>query len=250
LDCGRTLLFGDRPTIAPSDLRLTVPSHEHIFEAQTAFEWKIAYTPPNPAEYPVLFDMLLSNKVERHPPDISVMGNFCLLHGIHVCIWTAQQYEPGMSQFPRGVGTSSVTEQPNQSISFALQKWRDGWESSKQHTHPAQTMDLYQEKGMMWWVLAKFLHEKKGQLGQIVKWGDSARIENMMKIIKAIHLTVEKGGVKEENLSPDAVKELTEKSGKVVVEGGLNSMAVSFIMGRKAEDRGGRYLLGHMEKET
>jgi hypothetical protein len=60
-----------------------------------------------------------------------------------------------------------------------------------------------------------------------------------MKIIKAIHLTVEKGGVKEENLSPDAVKESTEteKSGKVVeTEGGLNSMTISFIMSRKAED--------------
>lgn len=229
------LFFGDRPTIAPYDLRLTVPSHEHIFEAPTAFEWQISYTPPNAAEFPVLLEMLLSTQVERHPPDIGVMGNFVLLHGIHVHIWTAQQYEPAMGGSP-GVG-ASLAEQRSQAISFALQKWRDGWVSSKQHTHPAQTVGLSQEKGMMWWVLAKFLHEKKGRLVQIAKWSDTERIENIMKIIKAIHLTVEKGGVKEENLSPEAVKEPTEKSGMVVdTEGALNSMTLSFIMGRKAED--------------
>jgi hypothetical protein len=237
LDCGRVLFFGDRPTIASYDLRLTVPSHEHIFEARTAFEWQIAYTPPNPAEYPVLLEMLLSTQVERHPPDISVMGNFCLLHGIHVHIWTAQQYEPSLGG-SSGVG-ASLAEQRNQAISYALQKWRDGYLTAKRHTHTAQTIGLFQEKAMIWWVLAKFLHEKKGRLGQIAKWSDVERIENIMKIIKAIHLTVEKGGVMEENLSPDAVKESTEteKSGKVVeTEGGLNSMTISFIMSRKAED--------------
>jgi hypothetical protein len=237
LDCGRVLFFGDRPNIAPYDLRLTIPSHEHIFEARTAFEWQIAYTPPNPAEYPVLLEMLLSTQVERHPPDISVMGNFCLLHGIHVDIWTAQQYEPSLGG-SAGVG-ASLAEQRNQAISYALQKWRDGYLTSRQHTHAALTVGLFQEKAMMWWVLAKFLHEKKGRLGQIAKWSDVERMENIMKIIKAIHLTVEKGGVKEENLSPDAVKESTEteKSGTVVeTEGGLNSMTISFIMSRKAED--------------
>ena len=231
------LFFGDRPTIAPYDVRLTVPSHEHIFEARTAFEWQIAYTTPNPTEYPVLLEMLLSTQVSRHPADIGVMGNFCLLHGLHVHIWTAQQYEPSLGG-SAGVG-ASLAEQKNQAISYALQKWRDGFLASKQYTHTAQTVGLYQEKGMMWWVLAKFLHEKKGRLGQIAKWSDIERIENIMKIIKAIHLTVEKGGVKEENLSPEAVKEPaeTEKSGSVVeAEGGLNSMTISFIMSRKAED--------------
>jgi hypothetical protein len=44
-----------------------------------------------------------------------------------------------------------------------------------------------------------------------------------MKIIKAIHLTVEKGGVKEENSSPEAVKDPTDaKSSRVVeTEGGV-----------------------------
>jgi hypothetical protein len=98
-----------------------------------------------------------------------------------------------------------LADQRHQATSFALSKWRDGWVASKLHTHPAQTIGLYQEKGMMWWVLATFLHEKKGLPffeGRVAKWTDSERIENILKIIKAIHLTVERGGIKEDNLSP------------------------------------------------
>jgi hypothetical protein len=235
LDCGRVLFFGDRPTIAPYDLRLTVPSHEHIFEAQTALEWQIAYAPPNPAEFPVLLEMLLSTQLERHPTDIGVMGNFSLLHGLHVHIWTTQQYELATGSSP--CVDISLSEQRNRAISFALDKWRDAWLSSTHHTHPAQTVGLCQEKGMMWWVLAKFLHEKKGRLQQIAQWSDADRIENIMKVIKAILLTVEKDGLKEENLSPKAVKEPTEESEDVVeTANALNSVTLSLIMRRKVED--------------
>jgi len=156
--------------------------------------------------------------------------------GIHVHIWTSQQYEPALGGSP-GLGTS-LADQRHQATSFALTKWRDGWVASKLHTHRAQTIGLYQEKGMMWWVLAKFLHEKKGWAvpeGGMGKWTDSERIENILKIIKAIHLTVERGGVKEENLSPEVVKEASPKDNNIDVneDEGLNSMTISFIMGRK-----------------
>ena len=82
LDCGYVLFFGDRPRVAPYELRHSLPAHEHVYEARTAFEWQIAFTQTNQAEYPVLLEMLLSPQVERHPSDISVMGNFLLLHGI------------------------------------------------------------------------------------------------------------------------------------------------------------------------
>jgi hypothetical protein len=81
LDCGYVLFFGDRPHVAPYELRHTLPAHEHVYEARTAFEWQISFTPTNQAEYPVLLEMLLSSQVERPPSDISVMGNFLLLHG-------------------------------------------------------------------------------------------------------------------------------------------------------------------------
>jgi hypothetical protein len=81
LDCGFVLFFGDRPRVAPYELRHSLPAHEHVYEARTAFEWQIAYTPTNQTEFPVLLEMLLSSQVERHPADISVMGNFLLLHG-------------------------------------------------------------------------------------------------------------------------------------------------------------------------
>jgi hypothetical protein len=97
---------------------------------------------------------------------------------------------------------------------------------------------------MIWWVLAKFLHEKKGVQfpeGGMQKWTDSERITNILKIIKAISLTVERGGVKEENLSPETVKQETNGNGEernglevdAEDEEGLNSMTISFIMERK-----------------
>lgn len=233
LDCGFVLFFGDRPRIAPYELRHSLPAHEHVYESRTAFEWQIAFTQTNQAEYPVLLEMLLSPQVERHPPDISVMGNFLILHGtfplycsdigIHVHIWTSQQYEPALGGSP-GVGTT-LADQRHQAISFALSKWRDGWVASKLHTHPAQTIGLYQEKGMMWWVLAKFIHEKKGLAeDRTQKMTDSERIDKILKVIKAIYLTVERGGVKEiPSLRNVAVNE----------DEGLNSMTIGFIMGRK-----------------
>lgn len=74
------------------------------------------------------------------------------------------------------------------------------------------------------------------------KWTDSERVTNILKIIKAITLTVERGGVKEENLSPEVVKQDTRTNGEegrsmVEVnpedEEGLNSMTISYIMERK-----------------
>src|SRR5208282_3545054 len=40
LDCGYVLFFGDRPRIAPYELRHSLPAHEHVYEARTAFEWQ------------------------------------------------------------------------------------------------------------------------------------------------------------------------------------------------------------------
>jgi hypothetical protein len=54
LDCGHVLFFGDRPRVAPYELRHSLPAHEHVYEARTAFEWQIASTATNQAEYPVL----------------------------------------------------------------------------------------------------------------------------------------------------------------------------------------------------
>ena len=150
------------------------------------------------------------------------MGNFILLHGnpespnsvliegIHVHIWTSQQYEPALGG-STGLG-ASIADQRHQATSIALSKWRDGWVDSRLHTHPAQTIGLYQEKGMMSWVLAKFLHEKKGvqfPLGGMHKWTDTERVTNILKIIKAIKLTGERGVMKKENLRPEVVKQDT-----------------------------------------
>jgi hypothetical protein len=239
------LFFGDRPRVAPYELRHTLPAHEHVYEARTAFEWQISSTPINEAEYPVLLEMLLSPQVERHPSDISVMGNFLLLHGtylpvklmtgIHVHIWTSQQYDPALGESP-GLG-ATIAYQRHNATTFALAKWRDGWVASKLHTHPAQTVGLYQEKGMMWWVLAQFLHQKKGMAvveGGLGNLKDSERIVSILRILKAIHKTVECGGVKEENLSPEVVKEAASPRPVSVSEDeGLNAMTISYIMGRK-----------------
>src|SRR5947207_5411872 len=36
LDCGYVLFFGDRPRVAPYELRHSLPAHEHVYEARTA----------------------------------------------------------------------------------------------------------------------------------------------------------------------------------------------------------------------
>ena len=158
-----------------------------------------------------------------------------LIIGIHVHIWTSQQYEPALGG-SAGVGASLV-DQRHQATSFALSKWRDGWVASKLHTHPAQTTGLYQEKGMMWWVLAKFLHEKKNlpfPEDGMGKWTDSERVENILKIIKAIQSTVEHGAIKDD-LSPEVMKEDTDSPSNVAIneDGGLDSMTINFIMERE-----------------
>ena len=75
--------------------------------------------------------------------------------------------------------------------------------------------------------------------GGMNKWTDSERIENILRIIKAIHMTVEKTGVKEENLSPEVVKASEggyAVGGEAKDEGeNLNSMTISFIMARRPE---------------
>ena len=94
---------------------------------------------------------------------------------------------------------------------------------------------------MNWWVLAKFLHEKKGlpfvpEGGGIASWTDTERLGNILKIIKAIHATVESGTVKEENLSTENVGKCpitSPKEGKSGDVENFNSMTLSFIMGRK-----------------
>lgn len=73
--------------------------------------------------------------------------------------------------------------------------------------------------------------------GGMNKWTDSERIENILRIIKAIHMTVEKTGVQEENLSPEVVKANeagNEREGQDEGEN-LNSMTISFIMGRRPD---------------
>ena len=62
---------------------------------------------------------------------------------------------------------------------------------------------------------------------------DSERIKNVLRIIKAIHLTIESGGIKDENLNPEAVEDAESKNATMKGEEGLNSMAINFIMGRK-----------------
>ena len=215
--------------------------------------------------------------VTPRSPQLPPLQRWNLCVGIHVHIWTSQQYEPALGESP-GVG-STIADQRHNATTFALAKWRDGWVASKLHTHPAQTVGLYQEKGMMWWVLAKFLHEKRdttadralggavasggtvpavggtvvdrvlggsavGGLGVSAALGerrlgglkDEERVLAVLKILKAIHMTVERGGVKEVDLSPEVVNEAARSPRNVGVteDEGLNSMTISYIMGRKA----------------
>lgn len=236
--------------MAAYEVRHPIPAHEHVYEARTAVEWRIVYTPTNQVEYPVLLEMLLSPHVEAPPTDVSVMGHFLLLHGLspqflmlisglHVQIWTSQQIKPALDSSSE-VG-ATIEDQRHHAMTLALNKWRDSWIWSKLRTPPAQAVGLYEERSFPYWALAKFLHEKKGMVldGFIGKWSDSERVVNIMRIIKAVQMTLEHNTGMEEHLSTEIGRQVASPGNVRVSEDGegLDSMSISFIMSRKPHTR-------------
>ena len=84
MDCGLVMYFGDRPSIPVYEIRHRIQCHEDIWCASTASEWlqMREKMPVNESEFPLLMSMLISPDIPVPPPNLSVLGNFCLLHGI------------------------------------------------------------------------------------------------------------------------------------------------------------------------
>jgi hypothetical protein len=173
-----------------------------------------------------------------------------LIIGLHVQIWTSQQIKPALDS-SSDVG-AAIEDQRHHAMTLALNKWRDSWIWSKLRIPPAQAIGLYEERSFPYWALAKFLHEKKGLVldGFIGKWNDSERVVNIMRIIKAVQMTLEHNTGMEEHLSTEIGRQVASPGNvRVSEEGeGLDSMSISFIMSRKAHSRGDWLSLGGTDK--
>src|SRR5208282_2709517 len=84
MDSGLVTYFGDRPSIPVYEIRHTIQCHEAIWSAGTAAEWadRRRMMPVNDSEFPLMMSMLISPDIPVPPPNISVLGGFCLLHGL------------------------------------------------------------------------------------------------------------------------------------------------------------------------
>jgi hypothetical protein len=80
LDCGFSMFFGDRPRLEPYEIRHSLPTHEHVYQASSASEWSSKYVPTNTIPFPELLDMMMSPHKE-FPRDVSAPGHFMLIHG-------------------------------------------------------------------------------------------------------------------------------------------------------------------------
>jgi hypothetical protein len=80
LDCGFSMFFGDRPRLEPYEIRHSLPTHEHVYQASSASEWSSKYVPTNAMPFPELLDIMMSPRKE-FPRDVSAPGHFMLIHG-------------------------------------------------------------------------------------------------------------------------------------------------------------------------
>jgi hypothetical protein len=138
----------------------------------------------------------------------------------------------------QGPVISSLIQERRSATIFALEKWRNAWVSSRKQTPPAHTVGMSSEQGMMRWVLFKLFYEKNalGFLdGSMSQWTDSERLANILRLIKAIQMTVERRGVHEEDLTPEIIED-TLLSASLIPEGDeLQASKFGFIVGWKAK---------------
>jgi len=80
-------------------------------------------------------------------------------------------------------------------------------------------------------VIAKFLYQKRGPgSSEPAIWTDHKRIENIVKMLKAVQKTVRMGEIPEENLSLEVVRGVAVNMEPEEPD----TMTISFIMDRKA----------------
>jgi hypothetical protein len=84
VDCKLVMCFAQRPSIPIFEIQHTIQCHEDIWNAPIAEEWRRRRDsmPVNKSVFPWLVYLMTSNQITAPPPDLTVLGAFCILHGI------------------------------------------------------------------------------------------------------------------------------------------------------------------------
>lgn len=86
--CSLTLFFNEIPLIELFEMRNPPPVHENVFYARSPAEWKgiREAVPEIRYAFAELGATLLSSEFEEAIPQVGIVGNFLLLHGIQAAI--------------------------------------------------------------------------------------------------------------------------------------------------------------------
>lgn len=231
MDSGLVMYFGDRPSIPVYEIRHTIQCHEAIWSASTAAEWaeRRNMMPVNDSEFPLMMSMLISPDVPVSPPNISVLGGFCLLHGLHIHIWIQQQYEASIGENKNM--REIVFRKRNEEVQAALRKWRAGWNATLTY-FPSKRPALYQKSTLPFYYLAKYFNEVKDS-GQI-PCGASRQIIAVGRLLRAIFMMMDNGKLNE-NSPTSAISAIEAADAGTRANASLDAMNINFIMYEKKD---------------
>jgi len=235
MDCGFVMYFGDRPNIPIYEIRHTVQCHEDIWWAKTDAEWaelrqKMGV---NDAEFPLLMSMLISPDISIPPTNLSVLGGFDLLHGLHIHIWIQQQYEASIGE--NATIRQVIFRKRNEEVQTALRKWREGWESTLT-TFPSLRQPLYQRAALAFWFLAKYFNEVKDSRHQPGFCGAIRQILPVGRLLRAIFMMIDNGKLSD-NSPASAIHPSEEEDSNLRGNASLDTMNINFIMYEKRDEK-------------
>jgi hypothetical protein len=235
MDCGFVMYFGDRPTIPIYEIRHTIQCHEDVWWAKSAAEWAElrAKIPLNDAEFPLLMSMMISPDIPM-PANLSILGGFVLLHGLHIHIWIQQQYESsiGENQAIRQI----VFRKRNEEVQTALKKWREGWEAALT-TFPSLRQPLYQRSALAFWFLAKYFNEVKDSRHNSSGFcGTIRQILPVGRLLRAIFMMIDSGKLND-NSPASAIHPSDVEDTNLRGDASLDTMNINFIMYEKRYEK-------------
>jgi hypothetical protein len=121
------MCFAQRPSIPIFEIHHMIQCHEDIWNAPNAEEWRRRQEsmPVNKSAFPWLVFLMTSNEIIVPPPDLTVLGAFCILHGIPPTLLNSSDFEPSTSVSGNNNNTkppSEKTTQPSPSSAKNVKK--------------------------------------------------------------------------------------------------------------------------------
>lgn len=260
----RVVFFGERPNVAPYELRLRLSCHEDVFAAPNAARWESLMaqsTEVGSFQFPIVISSLLSPMTTNIMATYSVMGSFIILHGsshtlalylllqvtltiragILVFIWERQQFDN--KSRPTGDAELMVIEQlareNNNTALRALQTWRENWNQTMLSPSSQTSGGLYRDRAMAYWFLGQLMNSGDRNLVRLNTGGKPDRWS--MRIPKLLTNLIVKldGGqlVDIANINDLRARCLDGEAQDEPEDGGdeMSTFNVQFIMTRKSK---------------